>query len=75
MFGEWMGDDKIILKDSSCKCCEEIEFWKENIDNRQQMKSRIIIKSSRSEITTEIFDLEYCPSCGKKIGGERKWIN
>lgn len=28
-----------------CKCCEEIEFWKENIDNRQQMKSRIIIKS------------------------------
>ncbi len=46
-----------------CKCCEEIEFWKENIDNRQQMKSRIIIKSSRSEITTEMFDLKYCPMC------------
>lgn len=34
------------------------------------------IKGNQSgTITTKAHDLKYCPSCGKKIGGKRKWIN
>lgn len=52
-----------------CKCCEEIEFWKENINKSKEIKCKLIIrnKNNRGTITTEPFTLKYCPTCGRKL--------
>lgn len=52
-----------------CKCCEEIEFWKENINKSKEIKCKLIIrnKNNKGTITTESFSLKYCPTCGRKL--------
>lgn len=71
-----------------CKCCEEIEFFKEmnkKYDKENgtfhKMYSQIAIygwrkdikikirKRANSVITTKTFTLNYCPECGRKLGG------
>lgn len=65
-----------------CNCCKEIEFWKKNSLKKQEFKEKIFAKISVytwrkeqktikgnqiSEVTSEAFDLNYCPMCGKKL--------
>ena len=52
-----------------CECCEEINFWKNNIDKTQELKTSIVIqrKNKRSTLTVEMFSLNYCPACGQQI--------
>ncbi|MCI8617417.1 MAG: hypothetical protein HFJ60_04145 [Clostridia bacterium] len=64
-----------------CKCCEEIENWKEINQNNENITSKIFaelsIRSWRkgekkvrgnefSNVTTNQYELRYCPLCGKK---------
>ena len=63
-----------------CKTCEEIEFWKQNksdnvnskvfanISQYRWPKGKRKIKGKQcSTITSEAYDLNYCPTCGKKL--------
>ncbi len=63
-----------------CETCEEIKYWqghggknsKEKIFAKISIyiwkKTQIAIKGKEvSNITTKAFDLNYCPTCGKKI--------
>lgn len=64
-----------------CKCCEEIENWKEINQNNENITSKIFAKLSIrswrkgekkvegnefSNVTTNQYELRYCPLCGKK---------
>lgn len=53
-----------------CECCDEIEFWKENINKSKEMKCKLVIrnKNNTGTITTEAFDMNYCSMCGRKLG-------
>ena len=63
-----------------CKTCEEIKFWQDH--RKKDFKEKIFAKISvytwskkqkaikgkeLGTITTRAFDLNYCPTCGKKI--------
>lgn len=52
-----------------CECCEEINFWKNSIDNSQELKTSLVIqrKNKRSTLTLDMFSLNYCPACGQMI--------
>ena len=63
-----------------CKTCEEIEFWNyqplilfkqkifaEFAIYKWRKKQKAIKGKEQSIITTKSFDLNYCPTCGKKI--------
>lgn len=50
-----------------CECCEEIEFWKEDINKDSEILSQIVIKRKRSSLTTQTFELNYCPECGQDL--------
>lgn len=54
-----------------CECCEEIDYWKEDSIDKEgtEILSQIVIKRKRSSLTTQTFDLNYCPMCGRKLGG------
>ena len=54
-----------------CECCEEIEYWEEDINKSKEMYVQIVIKNKRNSgtLTTQMFDLNYCPMCGRKLGG------
>ena len=51
-----------------CECCEEIEYWEEDINEPKEMKVRIVIERNKSRLNTQSFDLNYCPMCGRKLG-------
>lgn len=52
-----------------CKCCEEIEFWKQNINKSEEIKCKLVIRNKHNTgtITTRAFNLNYCSMCGRKI--------
>ena len=52
-----------------CKCCEEIEFWIEEVNKEKDLFSQIVIKNKdgRGRITTQTFALKYCPECGREL--------
>lgn len=67
-----------------CKCCAEIEFWKIRTPDKTKFKEKFFAKISVytwkqeqraikghqvSSITSEPFDLNYCPMCGRNLGG------
>lgn len=52
-----------------CECCEEIEFWKEDLKDKE-MLSQIVIKRNRNTLTTTTFELNYCPECGRDLKEE-----
>ena len=63
-----------------CKCCEEIEFLKEQEKNKNSKfyskiavygwreGKRRIIKNAYFSYTSRTFKLNYCPECGRKVG-------
>ena len=64
----------------TCKTCEEIEFWLNNksdiLDYKLFVKfsqygwyksDRKVKGKQKSTLTSKAFDLNYCPTCGKKI--------
>lgn len=65
-----------------CKCCEEIEFLKEQEKNRNSKfyskitvygwrdRKRRIIKNAYFSYTSRAFELNYCPMCGRKLGDD-----
>jgi len=67
-----------------CKCCDEIDFWENKAIRsdyiEDKMFTRLSIYSWRKGIrkikqnadgviTSKDFDLNYCPMCGRKLGG------
>ncbi len=56
-----------------CKCCEEIEFWKQNVNKSKEMKCKLVIRNrdNTGTINTKAFDLKFCPECGRKLGAEK----
>jgi hypothetical protein len=66
-----------------CKCCEEIEFWKEATKDETYVKSklfakitiyswrikepRMILSRVKGRVDRGPFKLNYCPECGKEI--------
>lgn len=65
-----------------CKCCKEIEFWKEHKNDTKKFKEKLFAKISIytwlkeqraikgkqvSTITTKAYDLKYCPKCGRRL--------
>lgn len=67
-----------------CKCCDEIEFWEKHRADRNKFKEKIFAKISKyswrkeqraikgeqiSTITSKAYDLNYCPMCGRNLGG------
>lgn len=74
MFREWMGDERIILNDSSCKYCT-------NNDIRQAMSSHVgqilgigdddkLFYQCESHFSYLYVKINYCPMCGRKLGGK-----
>lgn len=70
---------------SKCKTCEEINFWKENhrLSNyfEDKLYSKIAVytfkkgvrkipRNRKGEITSQAFNLNYCPTCGRKVGSD-----
>ena len=64
----------------TCKTCEEIKFWLNNksdiLDYKLFVKlsqygwyksDRKVKGKQKSTLTSKAFDLNYCPTCGKKI--------
>lgn len=51
-----------------CKCCEEIEYLKTIYDKRYKILTRITTKSKNGIGSHEIYVLNYCPMCGRKLG-------
>ncbi len=64
----------------TCKTCEEIEFWLNNKSNILDYKLfakisqygwyknvKKIKGKQKTTLTSKAFDLNYCPTCGKKI--------
>ena len=63
-----------------CKCCEEIEFLKEQEKNKNSKfyskiaiygwrdGKRRIIKNAYFSYTSRVFELNYCPMCRKEAG-------
>lgn len=72
------------MSKAECKCCEEIEFWKNSRSNNElKIKDKIFAKISVyswrngkkcikgkqfSTITSRAFNLNFCPSCRKEGG-------
>lgn len=54
-----------------CKCCETIDFWKNQI-NTGEINCRIVIKNKRGtgSVTTKEFKMNCCPMCGRKLGDD-----
>ena len=63
-----------------CECCEEIEFWKSQDNEKVEHKIFACIKQygwrkgqrkvkgqQCSTITSGTYTLNYCPRCGKKL--------
>jgi hypothetical protein len=58
-----------------CKFCDNLASCKEYYDNPECKKSKYIygcmlymhMKDRKGSITSRPFDLNYCPTCGKKI--------
>ena len=65
----------------NCKTCETIDFWNTN-RSHQGFEDKLFAKISiytwktgerkikgnqKSTITTKAFNLNYCPTCGKKV--------
>lgn len=58
-----------------CKFCDELASWKECHDNPERKKNKYIygcmlymyMKDRKGSIASRPFDLNYCPTCGKKI--------
>lgn len=62
-----------------CKCCEVIEFWKEQEkNNNSKLFAKIAVYSWREkekrikgkqyfDYTTKAYDLKFCPQCGRKL--------
>lgn len=63
-----------------CKCCEAIKFYKN--DKSEYVEYKLFAKLSQygwrkgerktkghqqSMITSRAYDLNYCPSCGRKV--------
>ena len=72
---------------SKCKTCELIEFMKTSksevcdtklfakISEYRWFKGQKKIKSKRKgEYTSKAFNLNYCPTCGKKLESESKEV-
>lgn len=63
-----------------CRCCEEIEFLKEQEKNKNsKIYSKIavygwregkrrLIKNAYFSYTSRAFKLKYCPECRKEVG-------
>lgn len=67
-----------------CKTCEEIEFWKSRkIEGTKEKiyakicvytwdeKQRATLGEEFSRITSRARKLNYCPTCGKKLKGQK----
>ena len=58
-----------------CKFCDNLASCKEYYDNPECKKNKYIygcmlymyMKDRKGSITSRPFDLNYCPTCGKKI--------
>lgn len=61
-----------------CKCCDEIDFWKNHRPNENDFKEKIFAKISVytwqkhqraikgkqiSTVTSKAYNLNYCPMC------------
>lgn len=68
-----------------CKCCEEIDFWKYKAIKSDFVEEKIFAKLSiyswkkgtrkikqnaNGVITSKAYNLNYCPTCGRKLGGQ-----
>ena len=73
-------DELQATRNRKCKCCEEIEFWKNQKSDIVEYKlfaklsqygwkigERKIKGNQISTITTRAFDLKFCPMCGRKL--------
>lgn len=67
-------------RENECKCCEEIEFWRNQKSDVVEYKlfaklsqygweigERKIKGKQISTITSRAFDINYCPMCGRKL--------
>ena len=74
MFGEWMGDERIILNDSSCKYCNADYY--EPINNTVDYSGLEISLNCKGATirvraymfkelfeTQDIVNINYCPMC------------
>lgn len=61
-----------------CKCCDTIDFWKNNLQKSDKMFAKIAIYSwkegekkikgnERFNYITKAYDLKFCPQCGRKL--------
>lgn len=65
-----------------CKCCSSYEYWKDNIQDKDKFKEKVFAKLSIytwrknqratkgkqiSTITSRAYNLNYCPTCGRKL--------
>lgn len=68
------------VKEVDCKCCAARRFWKRHKSDVVEYKlfcelsqygwrkgERKIKGKQISTITTKLYDLKYCPVCGRKV--------
>ena len=70
---------------NKCKTCDEIKFWrtykKVSPEFQDKLYSKISIYTfkkgkrkipgnEKGSITSQAFNLNYCPTCGRKIGSD-----
>ena len=60
------------MSEVKCKYCDEVDFWKKQINASDEMVCQLVIKNKRTEgaLTTKPYDLNYCPICGRKLEEE-----
>lgn len=83
MYQEWFEEYKKIIKEKKCKCCDYIKDLQEIEDRHKEIpgikhiiKARITTITRKKGIRRDVgvidwkaFPLNYCPMCGRKLGG------